>query len=413
MYDILLKRARLFGQMPGLLDLGIQGELITDVGEDLGQDAGRVIELDGKLVVPGFVDGHTHLEKTLTSDLIPNASGTLREAITNFQEFLFRVSPEDTYHRAYRAATMAIGQGTAAIRSHITVDPGNGLEIIRPILAVKRNLREVLDIQVVAFPVLDPTGIKQQQLDLLRQAVREGADLIGGCPSLDPDPVRFIDLLFALGRELDVDIDFHVDESDEPNVAALEYLAEKTIDEKYQGRVTAGHCCSLSAVSDDVADRVIRKVKEAGLNIVTLPSCNLFLMGRGDKQPIRRGVTRVRELLKAGVNVAYASDNIRDPFRPFGNADLLEEALLTAQVVQMGTATELEQVMAMGTYNPAKAMNLPRYGLAAGCFADLVVLGATSPAEAIVHQAVKEMVFHRGKLIVTNTRQKCELWQDA
>ncbi len=413
MYDVLFKRAKLFGQGSGLLDLGIRGEWIADIGADLGQAAGQVIELDGKLVVPGFVDMHTHLEKTLTADLIPNDSGTLGEAIGNFQEFMFRVSPEDTYRRARRAAEMAISQGTAAIRSHITVAPGSGLELIRAVLAVKRDLREVLDIQVVAFPSTDPAGIKQRQLDLLRLAVREGADLIGGCPSLDPEPYRFIDLLFGLGRELDVDIDFHVDESDEPNVTALEYLAGKTIAVHYQGRVTAGHCCALAAVADEVADRVIRKVKEAGLNIVTLPSCNLFLMGRGDKQPIRRGVTRVRELLKAGVPVAYASDNVRDPFRPFGNADLLEEALLTAQVVQMGTPAELEQILAMGTYNPARAMKLARYGLAPGCYADLVVLNATSPAEAIVSQAVKEMVFHRGRLIVTNTLQKKELWRDS
>ncbi len=411
MYDLLLKKAKLFGQSQGVFDVGIKGEKIACVGCELDEDAGWVVELDGKLVIPGFVDLHTHLEKTLTAHLVHNNSGTLEEAIGNFQEFLLGISPEDIYKRARRAAEMAISQGTTAIRSHITVDPRIGLETIRSVLTVKRDLQKVVNIQVVAFPAQDPTGIKQEQLDLLRQAVSEGADLIGGCPTLDADYRRFTDLLFKLGTELDVDIDFHVDETDEPNVEALEYLAEKTITQEYQGRVTAGHLCSLSAVSDEVAERVIRKVREAELNVVTLPSANLFLMGRGDKQPIRRGVTRVRDLVEGGVSVSYASDNVRDPFRPFGNADLLEEALLTAQIVQMGSPAELERILAMGTYNPAKAMKLPGYGLTSGCYADMVVLSATSPHEAIVSQAVKEMVFHRGKLIVTNSRQTQELWK--
>lgn len=412
MYDLLLKRARLMGHSEGLLDLGIEGPLIAEVGRDLGSDAARVIDLAGKLVIPGFVDMHTHLEKTLTAHLIENRSGTLDEAILNFREFAMNCSAEDTYKRARRAVEMAITQGTTAIRTHITVDPRVGLKIIRPILALKRDLADIVTIQVVAFPSHDVTGIKQEQLDLLGLAVGEGADLIGGCPNLDPDHRRFTDLLFELAKGLKVDIDFHVDESDRPNVDALEYLAEKTLSEGYQDRVTAGHCCALSAVSDEVAARVIKKVKEARIHVVTLPSCNLFLMGRKDKQPIRRGLTRVRELLEAGVSVSYASDNIRDPFRPFGNADLLEEALLTAQVIQFGTPPELERTLVMGTYSAAGAMNLRGYGLAAGCNADLVVLDAASPAEAIVNQAVKEMIFHRGKLVVKNVQHISELWKE-
>jgi len=402
MYDLLLKKARLLGSGEGLWDIGIRGDLIAEIDQNLGEEAEKVFNLNGKLVIPAFVDVHTHLEKTLTAHLIDNKSGTLDEAINNFQEFLIHVSPEDIYKRARLATEMAIKQGTTALRSHITVDPLRGLDLLQPILELKKDLRDVLTIQVVAFPGIDPTGIKQSQLELLQAAVFQGADLIGGCPSLDPDHRRFTDLLFTLGKELDVDIDLHVDESDQPNVEALEYLADKTISEGYEGRVTAGHCCALSVVSDQWAERVIQKIKRARINIVTLPSCNLFLTG---------AITRVRSLMAAGVPVSYASDNIRDPFRPFGNGDLLEEALLTAQVTQRGTLGELEEILKMGTYNPAKVMCLEKYGLKSGCYADLIVLQAASPMEAIVSQAVKEMIFHRGQLIVTNSRQTSELWK--
>ncbi|WP_206811844.1 amidohydrolase family protein [Paradesulfitobacterium ferrireducens] len=411
MYDYLFKRARLFRPSLETMDLGITGDKITAINKKLEIHATREIDLEGRLVIPGFVDLHTHLEKTMTSHLINNRSGTLGEAIENFSHFFSQADPKEVYARARQAVEMAVAQGTTAIRSHITVDTQTGLDIIRAILAVKRDLADIVSLQVVAFPTPDPAGIKPEQVELLRKAVLEGADLVGGCPSLDSDYRQFTDQLFDLARELNTDIDFHVDESDEPNVEALEYLAEKIIAGGYQGRVTAGHCCSLSAVTDDVSNRVIAKVKEAGLSVVTLPSCNLFLMGRGDNQPVRRGVTRVRELLDAGVNVSYASDNIRDPFRPFGNADLLEEALLTAQVTQMGTPAQLNTILAMGTYNPAQAMNLEGYGLNEGCFADLVVLDAFSPEEAIVNQAVKSMVFRRGKLIVSNRRDTSELWK--
>jgi cytosine/adenosine deaminase-related metal-dependent hydrolase len=219
-------------------------------------------------------------------------------------------------------------------------------------------------------------------------------------------PREYIDTIFDLALKNNLPIDFHVDESDEPEVTTLDYIAEKTIATGMEGKVTAGHCTSLAAVSDKIAEKVIAQCAEAGLHIVTLPSCNLYLMGRKDKQPIRRGVTRVKDFLKAGVNIAYASDNIRDPFRPYGNADMLEEGLLTAQVLQMGTPSELETVFRMGTYNPAKILGLKNYGTQVGCKADLVLLEAASPSEALISQATKAYVFKNGKPVAKTIKQQ-------
>jgi len=408
----LIKNARLFGNESQQLDIGIKDNIIAKIGQDLGIEAEQIIDAQGKLIIPGFVDLHTHLDKTMTSHILKNESGTLMGAIISMNEFFAKYDPEDIYQRARKAAELAISKGTIALRTHITIDRAVGLGIIRPILKLKEELKDVLTLQVIAFPSSHKGGIQEADLGVLRQAISEGADLLGGCPHLEEDHKHFTDHIFRLAKELDVDLDLHVDESDAPNVDALEYVAEKTIEMGYQGRVTAGHCTALSAVPKATADRVISKVKDAGMTIVTLPSCNLYLMGRYDEVLQRRGVTRIREFLNAGVNIAFASDNVRDPFRPFGNHDLLEEALLTAQVAQMGTEAELNTILKMGTYNPAKAMRLPKYGVEEGCYADLVILDAASAPEAIVEQSTKAWIIKRGKVVARNTRDTEEVWKE-
>ncbi|MBE3580560.1 MAG: amidohydrolase family protein [Thermoanaerobacteraceae bacterium] len=397
MVDLLLKNAHLCGEDVGK-DVAIQGERIVAVGPNLPTEARQVINVGGRTILPAFVDCHIHLDKAWTMDKITNESGTLEEAIDNFMHYFEQADEEDIYQRAMMAAERAVAYGTGALRTHTTVDSRQGLKALRPLLALRERLRGKLEIQVVIFPSFrggDALHVKK----LIIQALAAGADVLGGCPNLHPDGRTFIDEMFTLAREYSVPIDFHVDESDEPNADVLEYLAEKTLVEGMQGRVTASHCCSLAAVPQAVADRIIGKVRDAGLNVVTLPSCNMFLMGRRDPQPVRRGVTRVNELLQAGVNVAYASDNVRDPFRPFGNGDMLEEALFTAQVIQKGYRKGILEVLEMGTYRAAKVMGLQEYGLAPGNYADIVVLEAPDAVEAVLSQARRTLVIHRGRIV--------------
>lgn len=391
------------------VDIAVNGGIIAHVGKLPGGKARYDYDYAGLLVTPGFIDIHTHLEKAMTAHLIPNESGTLGEAIRNFGVFFQNVTEEAFYQRGREAMRMALSNGTTVIRSHITLDSAVKLRAIRAMKRLQQDFAGKVDLEIIAF--LSPY---EQQPDgraaLVSQAMQAGATVLGGCPTLEKDTQGFLDFVFAQARQFDVDIDLHVDESDEPSADVLRMVAEKTIAEQYEGRVTAGHCCSLSAVDEEEAARVIERVARAGLSVVTLPSCNLFLMGRGDRGLVRRGITRVRQLHDAGVNVCVASDNIRDPFRPFGNADMLEELLLLAQLTRMATDAELLEIFQMGTYHPARAMRRKDYGLDVRCRADLVVLDAPSVPEALRSGAAKRAVFKDGRLVF---RQECRTdWLD-
>jgi cytosine deaminase len=390
-----------------LLDRGViqkTGRILTAPPEF------EVYYLTGQTISPGFVDIHTHMDKAYTSHLIRNASGTLQEAIGNFYEVVNNFSEEDFYRRGRMMLDRALVNGVLYLRSHITISASIGLRAIEAMARLKKDYGELLDLEIIAFPGDKPEGRGKEVRELTLKSFGIGAGIVGGTPNRYNDERRFIDDLFEIAKETDRDLDLHIDEKDEPAALSLEYLADKTIQEGYQGRVTAGHCCSLSAVPDADAERIIGKVKEAGITIVTLPSCNLYLIGRQDRGLIRRGPTRVQELLDAGVNVALSSDNIRDPFRPFGNADILEETLLAAQVFRMDTPSRLMEAYRMATFNPVKAMKTGGYGLKEGDRANLVVLDAPSVPEAILGQSEKTYVVSRGKIIVKTSREVIKSW---
>ena len=234
---------------------------------------------------------------------------------------------EDILRRASRVIDMELSHGTGAIKTHVLFDDMWGSVPAETMYQLKKTYRDRINLQAIV------PWVPEKEAELRRLAKAGMVDFLGGYPTLTPDYRETVDGLFAFAREYDLPIDLHVDEADEPNVDCFEYVLEQTIACGMQGRVSAGHVTALCAVADDRARRAIARAREAQINIITLPSCNMYLMGRKDRQPIRRGVTRVDEFLKAGVNVAYASDNIRDPFRPFGNGNLLEEGLFCAQVL--------------------------------------------------------------------------------
>jgi cytosine deaminase len=403
MYDLLIRQVKVVGYEEPV-DVAIKDGLIAEIKGNIRDKASEEIKAQGMFLSPGFVDAHTHLEKALTGEGVEVSS--LGEAIATFKKGYAKISKEDFIARGKKVVEMAVKNGTTAIRTHIYVDTVIGTKAIEAILEVKKQVKNLLDLQVIAMPTNDTYVFDDELLCLTQKAIELGVDVLGGAPHLAEDPKPYINTIFDLALKNNLPIDFHVDESDEPEVRTLEYIAEKTIATGMHGQVTAGHCTSLAAVSDEIAERVIGKCAKAGLHIITLPSCNLYLMGRKDKQPIRRGVTRVKDFLNAGVNIAYASDNIRDPFRPYGNADMLEEGLLTAQVLQMGTPSELETVYQMGTYNPAKILGLKDYGTKVGCKADLVLLEASSPSEAIISQATKAYVIKNGKPVAKTIKEQ-------
>jgi cytosine deaminase len=406
--DLLIKNAMIVGQK-GLKDIGIEDGKISKIGK-INARASKMIDAKGMLVSPAFIDPHIHLDKCMIGDEIrPNVSGTLQEAIEIIWEKKRKYTVADIVKRAGEVIKLAALNGTTRMRTHADVDTIGGLTPVKGLLAAKKKFKNIMDIQVVAFPqegILRDPGTEE----LMREAMELGADLVGGMPHHErpySEARPHIDICFEIAKEFDADIDMHVDETDDPNSRSLEYLAEKTVKEGYQGRVTAGHTCALAAYPDDYAREVIRKVKLADINMITNPVTNLVIQGRGDRQPIRRGITRVKELLAAGVNVTFGQDCVNDAFYPFGKADMLEVANISAHAAQLTTPEEIETVFEMMTTNAARTLGvLNDYGIVIGRRADLVVIDASSPKDAIRRQPDRRWVIKGGKMIAENTSSR-------
>lgn len=406
--DLLIRNARIVGQK-GLKDIGIEAGKIVKIGK-IARRARRTIDAKGMLASPAFIDPHIHLDKVLIADqLRPNVSGTLQEAIELIWERKRKYTVSDIKRRAGEVIRMAALNGTTRIRTHADVDTIGGLMPLKGLLATRKAFKRLMDLQIIAFPqegILRDPGAKE----LMRKSMDLGADIVGGMPHHErshEEAKRHIDIAFDIAREFDADIDMHVDETDDPNSRSLEYLAEKTIAEGYQGRVTAGHTCALAAYPDDYAREVIHKVKLADINMVTNPVTNLVIQGREDRQPIRRGITRVKELLAAGVNVTFGQDCVDDAFYPFGRADMLEVALITAHAAQLTTPAEIETVFKMMTTNAARTLGvLDDYGIEVGKRADIVILDAKSPKDAIRRQADRRYVIKGGRIIAESSSLK-------
>jgi cytosine/creatinine deaminase len=409
-YDLLLRRAVLRDGTG--VDIGIAGSRIVAVAPDLEAPAVRTIDLEGRVVLPGLVEAHTHLDKCLTGELAENRSGTLYEAVDVMGRLQRDRSVETIRVHARQAALLFLGAGVTAIRSHVDINESAGLRGVEALLAVREELAGVLDLQLVALcgGLDDPPrpGVRA----LAEEALRMGVNAVGGAPALHADPCAYIDVVFELAERYDRPIDLHVDESDDPTHFCLPYLAEKTRGAGYEGRVVAGHCCSLAAVDHLQAERAIEAVRTAGIRVVTLPSCNLYLQGRDDRGIVRRGLTRVRELLAAGVPVSCGSDNVQDPFNPFGNGDLLQVANLLAHAAHFGRLDEQAVALDMITGIPAETLGLADYGLQPGCAADLVVLDTRDPRTILATVPPRRYVLKRGRIVAqTETTRVLDILQ--
>ncbi len=344
------------------------------------------LDAAGGLVLPGFIDPHLHLDLAYSLDLVPeNKSGTLVEAIRLYAEAKKTFTPESVRDRALRAIEAEISFGTTAIRNHVDVGSTAGLRLTEGVLAAAEKTKDRIDIQTVVFPqdgILRDPGA----LDRMREALRMGCHLVGGIAHYERTPrdsERHIELIFDLAEEFDRDVDCHIDETDSPASRCVEVLASETLKRGWQGRVTASHVCALASYDDVHAAKVIHLLAEARVHVVTNPGVNLHLQGRYDRYPKRRGLTRVRELLAAGVNVAAGQDCIRDPFYPLGAGQMLEVAHLLVHADHLASPAQLEQVLDTITVNAAAALRRTDYGTDPGRRADLVILPVDSPHEAI------------------------------
>jgi cytosine/creatinine deaminase len=408
---LLIRHATLPDGRTGIDLLALEGR-IAAVGPALPAPAGAVlVDAHGWLLSPPFVDAHFHLDATLSHGLPRvNASGTLLEGIAVWGELKPLLTEQDIADRALRYCDWAVARGLLAIRSHVDVCDDR-LLAVRALLDVKRRVAPYLDLQLVAFPqdgVLRSPGAVAN----LERALDLGVDLVGGIPHFEPtyelggESVRLLCEL-AAGRGLRVDM--HCDETDDPQSRHIETLAFQTRRLGLQGRVTGSHLTSMHSMDNAYAGKLIALVAESEVHAVANPLINITLQGRHDSYPKRRGMTRVPELLAAGVNVGFGHDCVLDPWYALGSADMLEVAAMGLHVAQMTSVQEQRQCFDAVTVNAARILGLEGYGLAPGCRADFVLLQARSPQEAIRLRAQRLLVVRGGTVVSRMAPASAEL----
>lgn len=406
--DLVIGNAKLRNK-EGLWDIGIKEGKIVQIKEKIEERAKEEIDAKGNLTTPSFIDPHIHLDKVNIVDVVrENKTGTLREAIEIIWDKKAKYNTEDIVERAGKVIEMGVLNGTTKMRSHVDVDTIGGLKPLKGVLAAKDKYKDLMDIKTIAFPqegIIKDPGCEK----LMWEAMEMGADIVGGMPANEDTPEdskKHIEICFDIAQRYDADVDMHIDETDDPFYRTLEMLADETIKRGWQGKVTAGHTCALAAYDDHYASYVIEKVKKAGIHMITNPVTNLMLQGRKDKQPIRRGITRVKELLDAGITVSFGQDCVKDTFYPFGKADMLEVALVTAHAAQMSLPEEIEKVFDMITYDAAKILGLKNYGINEGNVADIVIIDAKTVRDAIRFQPDRLFVIKNGKIIAKNESKR-------
>jgi cytosine/creatinine deaminase len=408
--DLIIRRAAL-AHSHGLVDIGMVGERIAAIEPNLQASALEEINADGSLVTAPFVDAHFHMDATLSYGLPRvNASGTLLEGIALWGELKPELTQQALVERAMQYCDWAVARGLLAIRSHVDVcDPR--LLAVEALLDVKRRVKPYLDLQLVAFPqdgVLRSAGA----FDNLKRAISMGVDVVGGIPHFErtmADGAESVRLLCEFAAQKGLRVDMHCDESDDPMSRHIETLAAETHRLGLHGRVTGSHLTSMHSMDNYYVSKLIPLMREAGVAAIANPLINITLQGRSDTYPKRRGMTRVPELIAAGIDVAFGHDCVMDPWYSLGSGDMLEVAHMGLHVAQMTGIDGMRAAFDAITTTPAKILGLEGYGMAVGCYADCVVLDARDPVEAIRLRAARTAVIRRGKVVSRAPAMRAEL----
>lgn len=400
MLDLIVRNANLPDGRTGI-DIAVRGAEIVAVGPAIDAQAALTLEADGQLVAPPFVDAHFHLDAALTFGMPRvNESGTLLDGIALWGELKPRLTQEAIVERALAYCDWAVAKGLLAIRSHVdTCD--RRLLAVEALLHVKQRVRPYLDLQLVAFPQ-DGVLRSPQGIENLKRALDLGVDVVGGIPHFErtmADGAASVRLLCEEAARRGLRVDLHCDETDDPMSRHIETLAYEARRLGLHGRVNGSHLTSMHSMDSSYATKLIALIKEAGVSAVANPLINITLQGRHDTYPKRRGMTRVPELLAAGIDVAFGHDCVMDPWYPLGSGDMLEVAHMGLHVAQMTGVEAMRQCFAAVTDAPARILGLERYGLAPGCHADFVLLQARDPVEAIRLRANRLAVVRRGRVV--------------
>jgi cytosine deaminase len=383
------------------IDIAVQNGRIAAVAPRLAVAAAREIDAAGDLVAPPFVDAHFHMDATLSYGLPRvNASGTLLEGIALWGELKPELTQEALVERAMRYCDWAVARGLLAIRSHVDVCDDR-LLAVEALLDVKRRVAPYLDLQLVAFPqdglLRSPTALAN-----LKRAIGQGVDVVGGIPHFErtmADGAASIRILCEFAAQQGLRVDMHCDESDDPLSRHIETLAAETQRLGLHGRVAGSHLTSMHSMDNYYVSKLLPLIAESGVAAIANPLINITLQGRHDTYPKRRGMTRVPELIAAGVDVAFGHDCVMDPWYGLGSGDMLEVAHMGLHVAQMTGQEAMHQCFLAVTQTPARILGLEGYGIAPGCHADLVLLDAGSTVEAIRLRAARRVVIRRGQVV--------------
>jgi cytosine deaminase len=400
MLDLLIRNANLPDGRGGV-DIAVANGCIVEVGPNLDAKAQREIDATDRLASPPFVDSHFHMDSTLSyGQPRVNASGTLLEGIELWGELKPHLTVEHIKARARQLCHWAIARGTLAIRSHVDVTDDR-LLAVNALLEIRDEIKPYIDLQLVAFPQ-DGYLRYPGSAENLRRALDRGIDVVGGIPHFErtmEQGAASIKALCELAAERALPVDMHCDESDDPFSRHIETLTFHTQRLGLHGRVTGSHLTSMHSMDNYYVSKLLPLMAEARIHVVANPLINITLQGRHDNYPKRRGMTRVKELMQAGINVAFGHDALLDPWYSFGTYDMIEVAHMALHIAQMTGVDQMRKIFEAVTFNGAKALGLEGYGLEAGCHADIVILQARDPQEALRLKPARLFVIRRGSVI--------------
>jgi cytosine deaminase len=400
MLDLLISNASLPDGRTGM-SIAVQAGRITELAPGLQAPAKDTVDANGYLVTPPFCDPHFHMDATLSYGLPRiNESGTLLEGIALWGELKPMLKAEDMITRALAYCDWAVARGLLAIRSHVdTSDPS--LLPVEAMLEVKRRVAPYIDLQLVAFPQ-DGVLRTASGVENMKRALDLGVDVVGGIPHFErtmAEGATSVKLLCEAAARRGKLVDMHCDETDDPMSRHIETLAFETQRLGLQGRVNGSHCTSMHSMDNYYVSKLLPLIAESGVSVIANPLINITLQGRHDTYPKRRGMTRVPELMAAGVNVAFGHDCVMDPWYGMGSGDMLEVAHMGLHVAQMTSQEGIRACFDAVTVNAARVMHLEGYGLEPGCDASFVLLQARDVVEAVRLRANRLKVWRKGQLL--------------
>ena len=395
--DLILRNAHIAGrETEGAFDIGILAGRIAVIAKTLAAE-GEAIDAAGRLVAPGFIETHIHLDKSRILDRCRSDSGDLEEAIAEVAAAKKSFTAEDVHARGAATLERAILNGTTHMRTHLEVDPGIGLRGFEGILPLVREYAWAIDLEICIFPqegLLNNPGTDE----LMVAALSQGGRVVGAAPYTDSDPYGQIDRIFQMARQFDIDVDMHLDFGADPSSLDLDYVCAVTEKTGWGGRVAIGHVTKLSAADPVRFAQAARRMADTGVALTVLPSTDLYLMGRHMDRAVMRGVTPAHRMLADGVNCSLSTNNVLNPFTPFGDVSLIRAANLYANIAQVGKRDDIVECFEMVTRRSAKLLRLADYGVTEGSPADFTVIDAPDRAAAVAEIAPPLMGFKRGRM---------------